>query len=121
MVSKLSSSSLTSTSASSSRRPTSNTSSGVRRTLFHHRDIGARFPSKSTSTSAELQKSLLESLEDDGSEVVVKDCNGNYEVQIHCLLPPDDDKLQDESIEKASRQTADILKLEISTHARYRD
>lgn len=105
MVSKPPSSSLASTSASSSRRPTASNGSSVRRTLFHHRDIGARFPSRSTSTSViTLQKSLQESLEDDASEAVVKDCNGNYEVHTPCLPPPEDEQLHDESTEKESTQ-----------------
>ena len=109
MVSKPPSSLLASASVSSSRRPTTSTSSSVCRTLFHHRDIGARFPSRSTLTSAAtLQKSLQESLEDDVSEVLVKDCNGNYEVQTPCLPPPEDDPLQDESTEKESTQAVEI-------------
>ncbi|MCJ1346877.1 hypothetical protein MMC31_005097 [Peltigera leucophlebia] len=101
MVSKPPSSSLASTSASSSRRPAASTNSSVRRNLFHDRDIGARFHSRSTSAStATLQKSLQESLQDDVSEVVVKDCNGKYEVQTPCLPPQEDDQLQDESTEK---------------------
>lgn len=102
MVSKLPSYSVVATSTSSSRRPAANTNTGVCRTLFHHRDIGARLPSRSTSTTAVTSQKSLQ--EDDGSEVLVKDCNGNYEVQIPCLPPPEDDHLQDEFTEKESTQ-----------------
>lgn len=103
MVSKLPSSSLVSTSATSSRRPAASSSNtGVCRTLFHHRDIGARFPSRSASTTAvTLQKSLQESSE---NEVVVKDCNGNFDVQTPCLPPHEDDQSQDEFTERESTQ-----------------
>lgn len=122
MVSKLPSSSVVAASTSSSRRPAASTSTGVCRTLFHHRDIGARFPSRSTSTTAvKSQKSVQESSEDDGSEVVVKDCNGNYEVQIPRLPPPEDDHLQDEFTEKESTQEVDTNQFKILAYAGYRD
>lgn len=122
MVSKLPSSSLVSTSATSSRRPAAGSSNtGVCRTLFHHREIGARFPSRSaSSTAVTLQKSLQESSEDDGSEVVVKDCNGNFDFQTPCLPPHEDDQLQDEFTERESTQE-DIMEFKSLAYAVYRD
>lgn len=122
MVSKLPSSSLVSTSATSSRRPAASSSNtGVCRTLFHHRDIGARFPSRSAATTAvTLQKSLQESSADDESEVVVKDCNGNFDVQTPCLPPYEDDQLQDEFTERESTQE-DSMEFKNLAYAVYRD
>lgn len=116
MVTKLPSSSLVSTSSTSSRRPAASSSNtGVCRTLFHHREIGARFPSRSaSSTRVTLQKSLRDSSEDDGSEVIVKDCNGNFDVQTPSLSPHEDDQLQDEFTERESmQQVVWSLKLEL--------
>lgn len=74
-----------------------------------------------SSSAITLQKSLQESLEDDVSEVLVKDCNGNYEVQIPCLPPPKDDQLQDESTEQDSMQAVESNELKHLAYAGYRD
>lgn len=122
MVSKLPSSSLVSTSASSSRRPAASSNTGVCRTLFHHRDIDARFPGRSnSSTEVTLQISLQESSEDDESEVVIKDCNGNFDVQTPCLPPHEDDQLQDEFTERESTQEEDTKEFKNLAYVVYRD
>lgn len=91
------------------------------RTLFHHREIGARFPSRSASnTAVTSQKSLQESSEDDGSELIVKDCNGNFDVQTPSLPPHEDDQLQDEFTERESTQT-DTVESKNLAYAVFRD
>lgn len=85
--------------SSSSRPPTTNTTSSVRRNLFHHH-LSRRPTSTSTSTSA---TTLQESPQDDISEIVIRDFNGDYQVQVPRLPPTDDDQAhEDEVIEKAS-------------------
>lgn len=53
-------------------------SSNVRRNLFHHH-LGRRPTSASTSTSA---TTLQASPEDSSADIVIRDKNGNYQVDI---------------------------------------
>ena len=86
-----------------SRTAASSTSS-VRRNLFNHH-LSRRPTSASTSTSA---TTLQDSLQDDSSDIVAKDRNGNYQVQIPLLPPLDDDQAQEEEVgnEKESMSEA---------------
>lgn len=85
-------------SKSSSRVP-SNSSSNVRRNLFHHH-LNRRPTGKSASASA---TTIQESPADSSSEIVMRDPHGNYAVQIPLLPPPEDDQVQeDEVAEKES-------------------
>lgn len=77
----------------SSSRPLAITGATVRRNLFSQHSL--RRPAASISTSTSVT-TLLESPKDDGSEIVVKDQNGNYQVQIPLLPPLEDDQAQDD-------------------------
>jgi len=65
-----------------SRAPAS--SSNVRRNLFHHH-LGRRATSASTSTSA---TTLQASPEDSSADIVIRDKNGNYQVDIPLVPAP---------------------------------
>ena len=64
----------------------------VRRNLFHH-TLSRRPTSASTSTSA---TTLQENPQDESLDIVVKDRNGNYQVQVPLLPPLDEDEAQEE-------------------------
>ena len=82
-----------------SQAPTNATSS-VRRNLFHHH-LSRRPTGPSTSTSA---TALQEPLPDSSSDIVIRDINGNYAVQIPLLPPLEDDQVpEDEVSEKESK------------------
>ena len=66
--------------------------SSVRRNLFHH-TLSRRPTSTSTSTSA---TTLQEGSQDETLDIVVKDRNGNYQVQVPLLPPLDEDQAQEE-------------------------
>ena len=73
----------------------------VRRNLFHHQ-LSRRPTSASTSMSG---STLQEPLPDNSSDIVVKDRNGNYQVDIPLLPPLDEEQMQEEdeaAIEKES-------------------
>ena len=88
--------------------------SSVRRNLFNH-TLSRRPTSASTSTSA---TTLQEGSPDESLDIVVKDRNGSYQVQVPLLPPLDEDQAQEEdsSNEKESAvsfpleygETADI-------------
>ena len=78
-------------SKSTASRSAATGSSSVRRNLFHH-TLSRRPTSASTSTSATTQ----EGSQDEISDIVVKDRNGNYEVQVPLLPPLDEDQAQEE-------------------------
>ncbi len=85
---------------SSSRAPANGTGSHVRRNLFHHH-LSRRPTSASTSTSA---TTMQETLQDNSSEIVIRDQNGDPSVQIPHLPPLEDDQTQDdETTEKESK------------------
>ncbi|KAL6719597.1 hypothetical protein ACLMJK_001517 [Lecanora helva] len=96
-----------------SRGAISNTGN-VRRNLFHHQ-LSRRPTSASTSTSG---TTLLDSVQDDGSDIVVRDRNGKYDVQIPDLQPLVDDTHGHQQEEEAAndRDKIDTLLLE-----RYKD
>lgn len=73
-------------------RSAATSTSSVRRNLFHH-TLSRRPTSASTSTST---TTLQEGSQDESSEIVVKDCNGNYQVQVPHLPPLDEDQAQEE-------------------------
>ena len=73
-------------------RPTAIGASNVRRNLFHH-TLSRRPTSASTSTSA---TTLQEGPQDESLDIVVKDRNGNYQVQVPLLPPLDEDQAQEE-------------------------
>ncbi|CAF9906338.1 hypothetical protein IMSHALPRED_004175 [Imshaugia aleurites] len=79
-------------SKSTASRSAATGTSSVRRNLFHH-SLSRRPTSASTSTSA---TTLQEGSQDESSDIVVKDRNGNYEVQIPLLPPLDEDQAQEE-------------------------
>ena len=66
--------------------------SSVRRNLFHH-TLSRRPTSTSTSTSA---TTLQEGSQDESLDIVIKDRNGNYQVQVPLLPPLDEDQAQEE-------------------------
>lgn len=77
---------------STASRSAATVTSSVRRNLFHH-TLSRRPTSASTSTSA---TTLQEGSQDESSDIVVKDGNGNYEVQVPLLPPLDEDQAQEE-------------------------
>ncbi|MCJ1227753.1 hypothetical protein MMC12_004411 [Toensbergia leucococca] len=80
-----------------SSRSTVNTGSHVRRNLFHHH-LSRRPTSASTSTTS---TTLQESPQDNNSDIVIRDHNGNYQVQVPLLPPLDEDQQpEDEGREK---------------------
>ena len=86
--------------SSSSRAPANSTGSHVRRNLFHHH-LSRRPTSASTSTSA---TTMQDTLQDNSSEIVIRDQNGDPSVQIPLLPPLEDDQAQDEeTTEKESK------------------
>ncbi|CAF9936980.1 MAG: hypothetical protein ALECFALPRED_007029 [Alectoria fallacina] len=79
-------------SKSTASRSTATGTSSVRRNLFHH-TLSRRPTSASTST---LATTLQDASQDESSDIVVKDRNGNYQVQIPILPPLDEDQAQEE-------------------------
>ncbi|KAK4694521.1 hypothetical protein P7C71_g3085, partial [Lecanoromycetidae sp. Uapishka_2] len=79
----------------------------VRRNLFHHQ-LSRRPTSASTSTSG---TTLQESLHDESSEIVVKDRNGNYQVQTPMLPPLDDDQAQEDDATEKEKLDARLLEM----------
>ncbi|KAL2039184.1 hypothetical protein N7G274_008233 [Stereocaulon virgatum] len=75
-------------------RATASSTANVRRNLFHHQ-LSRRPTSSSTSTTA---TTLQESLNDDSSDIVVKDRNGKYDVQVPLLPPLDEEQAQEEEV-----------------------
>ncbi|MCJ1302752.1 hypothetical protein MMC08_005556 [Hypocenomyce scalaris] len=79
------------------RQPTSrtaaSTTSNVRRNLFHHH-LSRRPTSASTTTSA---STLHESPQDNSSDIVMRDKNGNYQVEIPSMPAMDDEALPEDS------------------------
>lgn len=85
----------------SSSRTTATNTTGVRRNLFHHH-LSRRPTSASTSTSA---TTLQESPQEDSAEIVLKDRNGNYQVDIPLLPPLDEEQIQEEEAESEKDST----------------
>ncbi|KAF6223432.1 hypothetical protein HO133_000275 [Letharia lupina] len=79
-------------SKSTASRSAATGTSSVCRSLFHH-TLSRRPTSASTSTSA---TTLQEGSQDESSDIVVKDRNGNYQVQVPLLPPLDEDQAQEE-------------------------
>lgn len=73
-------------------RTAANTTSHVRRNLFHHH-LSRRPTSASTSTTA---TTLFESPQDNSSDIVMRDKNGNYEVENPSLPVMDDEALPED-------------------------
>lgn len=82
------------TSKPAASRATASSTANVRRNLFHHQ-LSRRPTSSSTSTTA---TTLQESLNDDSSDIVVKDRNGKYDVQVPLLPPLDEEQAQEEEV-----------------------
>ncbi len=78
---------------------TTTSASNVRRNLFHHH-LSRRPTSASTSTSA---TTLQASPEDNSADIVIRDKNGNYQVELP-LLPAvgEEQGPEDEAKEKES-------------------
>jgi hypothetical protein len=76
-----------------------NSSSGIRRNLFHHH-LSRRPTTSSTSTSA---STLQAPSEQDTSDIVARDKNGDYEIG-DPLVTPDDipEEVKDEALEEES-------------------
>ncbi|KAL9129858.1 MAG: hypothetical protein Q9217_001813 [Psora testacea] len=81
-------------SKSSSTRATATSTAGVRRNLFHHH-LSKRPTSASTTTST---TTLQETIHDDSNEIVAKDSNGNFKLQVPVLPPVEDDQAQEEDM-----------------------
>lgn len=90
----------------SSRTAASGTAN-VRRNLFHHQ-LSRRPTSASTSTSG---TTLQESLHDDSSDIVAKDRNGNYQVQVPMLPPLDNDQAQEDDVTEKEKLDARLLEM----------
>jgi len=71
---------------------TTTTTSSVRRNLFHHH-LSRRPTSSSTASSA---TTLQSAIHDDSTEIVAKDRNGNYAVQVPTLPPLEDEQVEEE-------------------------
>lgn len=85
----------TMTSKPSSSRPTaSTTTTGVRRNLFHHQL--SRRPPKQEGLNAAASKSLQEPQQDDSLDIVGRDRNGNYHVEMPVLPPLDEEQAHEE-------------------------
>ncbi|KAK3169518.1 hypothetical protein OEA41_008902 [Lepraria neglecta] len=82
------------TSNPAASRATASSTANVRRNLFHHQ-LSRRPTSSSTSTTA---TPLQESLHDDSSDIVVKDRNGEYDIQVPLLPPLDEEQAQEEEV-----------------------
>lgn len=82
------------TSNPAASRATTSSTANVRRNLFHHQ-LSRRPTSSSTSTTA---TTLQESLHDDSSDIVVKDRNGKYDIQVPLLPPLDEEQAQEEEV-----------------------
>ena len=74
-------------------RTAASATSHVRRNLFHHH-LSRRPTSASTSTTA---TTLFESPQDDSSDIVMRDKNGNYQVEIPSKPVVDDETLPEDS------------------------
>lgn len=93
-------------------RTAASTTGNVRRNLFHHQ-LSRRPTSASTSTSG---TTLQESMHDDSSDIVVRDRNGKYDVQIPTLhAVVDEDQAQEEDA-ASEKEKLDAMLLE-----RYKD
>ena len=100
------------TSKPAASRPTNSNASNVRRNLFHHQ-LSRRPTSASTSTSGTTTQ---DSTQDDSSDIVVKDRNGKYDVQIPNLqFVPDETQGQEEEMAN-EKEKLDAMLLE-----RYKD
>ena len=83
-------------SKSAASRSGPSTTASVRRNLFQHH-LSRRPTSASTSTSTS-GTTLLESPQDDYSDIAIRDRNGNYQVQILTLPPLDEDQAHEEDL-----------------------
>ena len=66
----------------------------MRRNLFHHH-LSRRPTSASTSTSA---TTLQDAIHDDSNDLVEKDSNGNFKVEVPTLPALDDDQAVEEDL-----------------------
>ena len=82
------------TSQPAALRATASSTANVRRNLFHHQ-LSRRPTSSATSTTA---TTLQGSLHDDSSDIVVKDRNGKYDIQVPLLPPLDEEQAQEEEV-----------------------
>lgn len=92
-------------SKSTASRSVATGNSSVRRNLFHH-TLSRRPTSASTSTSA---TTLQEGSQDESSDIVVKDNNGSYQVQVPLLPPIDEDQAQEEDSGNEKESTVYLL------------
>ena len=95
-------------SRSAASRSTAESVGNVRRNLFHHQ-LSRRPTNTSISTSG---STLQESIYDDSSDIVMRDRNGNYQVQVPLLPPVDDEQAQEEEA-NAEREKLDARLLEM--------
>lgn len=95
------------TSKPTASRSAAGSTTNVRRNLFHHQ-LSRRPTSASTSTSG---TTLQESLHDDSSDIVVKDRNGNNQVQIPMLPPLDEDQAQEDDGTEKEKLDARLLEM----------
>ena len=92
-------------SKSSASRPAASSTSSVRRNLFHH-TLSRRPTSASTSTSA---TTLQENPQDESLDIVMKDRNGNYQVEVPHLPPLDEDQAQEEDSGNEKESTVCLI------------
>lgn len=91
------------TRGNTSRPPTS--SSNVRRNLFHHH-LGRRPTSASTSTSA---TTLQASPEDTSADIVIRDKNGNYQVDIPLVPAVGEEQGLEEDVKERERTRCEVI------------
>lgn len=89
-------------------RTTASATGNVRRNLFHHQ-LSRRPTSASTSTSV---TTLQDAIHDDTSDIIIKDRNGNYMVQVPMLPPLDEEQAQEEEAASEKESTPRVLCLE---------
>lgn len=89
-------------------RSATNAPASVRRNLFHH-TLSRRPTSSSTSTTA---TTLQESPQDDSLDIVMKDRNGNYQVQAPLLPLIDEDQAQEDESSIEEKDSTAILACE---------
>ncbi|MCJ1256827.1 hypothetical protein MMC24_004651 [Lignoscripta atroalba] len=90
-----------------SSRPTASNTSHVRRNLFHHH-LSRRPTSASTSTSV---TTLQDSPRDNNSDIVMRDQNGNYQVQMPSLPAVDDEQSQEDEGRETEKLEARLLEM----------
>ena len=93
-------------------RTTNSSATNVRRNLFHHQ-LSRRPTSTSTSTSG---TTIQNAIHDNSADIVVRDRNGKYDVQVPILQPDLDESQPQEEDVINEKEKLDAMLLE-----RYKD